>query len=73
MMHPSEKEVTYDKKRDFYMSDRNCSYFRRSKHPGSGVPVSGLDDLYVQSADAVWNAGDRIYRRLVIDIAETQK
>ena len=55
------------------MSDHLSSYFCCSKHPGSGVPVSSMDDLDVQGTDAVWNSGDRVYGWLAIDIAETPK
>ena len=56
---------------NFYMHDCVCPYFCCSKYSGSGVPVSGMDDLDVQGTDAVWNFGDWIYRWLAIEIAET--
>ena len=52
------------------MSDRFCAYFCCPKHPGGGIPVSGMDNLDFKGADAVWNSGDRICCRLVVDIAE---
>ena len=55
------------------MLDGVCPYFCYSKHPGSGLPVSGMDDLDVKGTDAVWHAGDRIYRRLVVERAETKE
>jgi hypothetical protein len=55
------------------MPDRICPNFCHSKHPGSGVPLSGMDDLDVEGNDAVWNFGDRIYCWLAIDLSETKK
>ena len=71
IVHPSGKEVYHDQKHYLCMPDRICPHFCRSKHPGSGVPVSGLDDLNVEGTDAVWNLGDWIYRWLAIDLSET--
>ena len=55
------------------MLDGICPYFCFSKHPGGGLPVSGMDDLDVKGTDAVWNFGDRIYRRLVVGSTETKE
>ena len=71
MMYPSEKEANDDQKHYLCMPDHTCSHFCRTKYPGGGVSVSGMDDLDVEGTNADWNFGDRIYRRLAIEIPET--
>jgi hypothetical protein len=55
------------------MSDRFCSHLCCSKYPGRRVSISGMDDINVKSTNAVRYAGDRIFCRLAIDLAERQK
>ena len=72
-MYPPGKEVYYDQKHYFYMSDRFRSYLCRSKYSGSRVPISGMDDINIEGINAVRYAGYRIYCRLAIDHADAQK
>jgi len=69
----SRKEAYHDQKYYLHMSDRTRSYFCRSKHPGSRIPLYGMDDINVTSINAVRYAGNRIHCRLAIDLAERQE
>ena len=55
------------------MSDCFCSHYRNSKHPGGGIPVSDMENLYVEGTDGIWSPGHRTYRRLDIDPIESKK
>jgi hypothetical protein len=52
------------------MPDRFGAYICCSKHPGGRIPVSGMDIPGVKGIDAVRSAGDWVYCRLVIEIAQ---
>ena len=46
--------------------------FCASKYAGGRISISGLDFPYIQGVDVVWYACRWNYRRLAVNISETQ-
>jgi hypothetical protein len=62
----------YAQKYHIYSPDCTDPHFCGSKHPGGGIPVPGLDNFHLQSANAIRDPGHRCSGRVDFKVSESQ-